>query len=91
MFYVVSNSTAGTNTGDITIWEVGTRQRLVSRNFNVWDIKACSTALQVWQISTLHTEKNFKVGKYALEYFMRVLISVSLDDRLCWPMIILLL
>ncbi|XP_050286590.1 topless-related protein 4-like isoform X1 [Quercus robur] len=37
---------AGTNTGDITIWEVGTRQRLVSRNFNVWDIKACSMTLQ---------------------------------------------
>ncbi|KAL0010728.1 hypothetical protein SO802_005836 [Lithocarpus litseifolius] len=37
---------AGTNTGDITIWEVGKRQRLVSRNFKVWDIKACSTTLQ---------------------------------------------
>ncbi|XP_050286600.1 topless-related protein 4-like isoform X5 [Quercus robur] len=37
---------AGTNTGDITIWEVGTRQRLVSRNFNVWDINACSMTLQ---------------------------------------------
>nr|POE99808.1 protein tpr1 [Quercus suber] len=37
---------AGTNIGDITIWEVGTRERLVSRNFNVWDVKACSIALQ---------------------------------------------
>nr|POE69320.1 isoform 2 of topless-related protein 4 [Quercus suber] len=37
---------AGTNIGDITIWEVGRRERLVSRNFNVWDVEACSMALQ---------------------------------------------
>ncbi|KAF3964378.1 hypothetical protein CMV_011329 [Castanea mollissima] len=37
---------AGTNIGDITIWEVGRRERLVSQNFNVWDVEACSMALQ---------------------------------------------
>ncbi|XP_050286594.1 topless-related protein 4-like isoform X3 [Quercus robur] len=37
---------SGTNVGDITIWKVGRRERLVSRNFNVWDVKACSIALQ---------------------------------------------
>ena len=51
MFYVLSNS-AGINIGDNTIWEVGRRERLVSQNFNVWDIRACSMALEVWQIST---------------------------------------
>ena len=51
MFYVLSNL-AGMNIGDITIWEVGRRERLVSQNFNVWDIRACSMALEVWQIST---------------------------------------
>ncbi|XP_050286624.1 topless-related protein 4-like isoform X2 [Quercus robur] len=37
---------AGTNIGDITIWEVGRRERLVFRNFNVWKVEACSMALQ---------------------------------------------
>ncbi|XP_023903610.1 topless-related protein 4 [Quercus suber] len=36
----------GTNVGDITIWKVGRRERLVSRNFNVWNVRECSMALQ---------------------------------------------
>ncbi|XP_050103715.1 topless-related protein 4-like isoform X2 [Malus sylvestris] len=36
----------GTNIGDITIWEVGRRERLVSRNFKIWDLSVCSMALQ---------------------------------------------
>ncbi|OMO54350.1 hypothetical protein CCACVL1_27864 [Corchorus capsularis] len=36
----------GTNIGDITIWEVGAREKLVSRNFKVWDLSACSMTLQ---------------------------------------------
>ncbi|XP_022721208.1 topless-related protein 4-like isoform X2 [Durio zibethinus] len=36
----------GTNIGDITIWEVGSRERLVSRNFKVWDLGARSVTLQ---------------------------------------------
>ena len=34
MFYVLSNL-AGMNIGDITIWEVGRWERLISQNFNV--------------------------------------------------------
>ncbi|PON51665.1 Topless-like WD40 repeat containing protein [Parasponia andersonii] len=36
----------GTNVGDIGLWEVGSRERLVLRNFKVWDLSACSMALQ---------------------------------------------
>ncbi|XWS11792.1 hypothetical protein CRYUN_Cryun37aG0031000 [Craigia yunnanensis] len=36
----------GTNIGDITIWEVGSRERPVSRKFKVWDLGACSMTLQ---------------------------------------------
>ncbi|KAL6334754.1 hypothetical protein AAG906_021413 [Vitis piasezkii] len=36
----------GTNVGDIGLWEVGSKQKLVSRNFKVWDIGACSMPLQ---------------------------------------------
>lgn len=36
----------GTNVGDISIWEVGSRERLVHRNFKVWDISACSMQFQ---------------------------------------------
>ncbi|KAG7998119.1 hypothetical protein I3843_01G242700 [Carya illinoinensis] len=36
----------GTNVGDIGLWEVGSRERLVLRNFKVWDLSACSVPLQ---------------------------------------------
>ncbi|XWS20441.1 hypothetical protein CRYUN_Cryun31cG0101500 [Craigia yunnanensis] len=36
----------GTNIGDIAIWEVGSQERLVSKNFKVWDLGACSMTLQ---------------------------------------------
>ncbi|KAI8529420.1 hypothetical protein RHMOL_Rhmol12G0223700 [Rhododendron molle] len=36
----------GTNVGDIALWEVGSRERLVLRTFKVWDLGACSVPLQ---------------------------------------------
>lgn len=36
----------GTNSGDIMIWELGSRERLYHRSFKVWDLGACSMALQ---------------------------------------------
>nr|XP_043635413.1 protein TOPLESS-like [Erigeron canadensis] len=36
----------GTNVGDIGLWEVGSREKLVLRNFKVWDISACSMPMQ---------------------------------------------
>ncbi|XP_050231709.1 topless-related protein 1 [Mercurialis annua] len=36
----------GTNVGDVALWEVGSRERLVLRNFKVWDISTCSMPLQ---------------------------------------------
>ncbi|XP_057969141.1 topless-related protein 4-like isoform X2 [Malania oleifera] len=36
----------GTSIGDITVWEVGSRERLAFRNFKVWDIASCSMTLQ---------------------------------------------
>ncbi|KAM1407657.1 hypothetical protein ACFX2F_002206 [Malus domestica] len=36
----------GTNVGDISLWEVGSRERLVHRPFKVWDIQTASTPLQ---------------------------------------------
>ncbi|KAE8731682.1 Topless-related protein 4 [Hibiscus syriacus] len=37
---------AGTNIGDISLWEVSSREKLISRNFQVWDIGASSMALK---------------------------------------------
>ncbi|KAE9462692.1 hypothetical protein C3L33_05400, partial [Rhododendron williamsianum] len=37
----------GTNTGDIMLWELGSRERLAVRNFKVWDLGKCSMPLQV--------------------------------------------
>ncbi|GMI82011.1 TOPLESS-related 1 [Hibiscus trionum] len=36
----------GTNVGDIALWEAGSRERLISKNFKVWDLTACSMSLQ---------------------------------------------
>ncbi|WOL18286.1 protein TPR2-like [Canna indica] len=36
----------GTNIGDISIWEVGSRERIAHKNFKVWDIGSCSLPLQ---------------------------------------------
>ncbi|KAI7989379.1 Protein TOPLESS-RELATED PROTEIN 2 [Camellia lanceoleosa] len=36
----------GTNVGDISIWEVGSRERLAHKPFKVWDLSACSMPLQ---------------------------------------------
>ncbi|VAI07630.1 unnamed protein product [Triticum turgidum subsp. durum] len=36
----------GTNVGDIGLWDVGTKDRLVVRNFKVWELGKCSMALQ---------------------------------------------
>ena len=37
----------GTNVGDISLWEVGSRERLVHKPFKVWYIQAASMPLQV--------------------------------------------
>ncbi|XP_017258948.1 topless-related protein 4 isoform X1 [Daucus carota subsp. sativus] len=36
----------GTTTGVVMVWELGTREKLVQRNFKVWDLKSCSMPLQ---------------------------------------------
>lgn len=36
----------GTNVGDISIWEVGSRERLAHKTFKVWDVSACSMPFQ---------------------------------------------
>lgn len=40
----------GTNVGDIGLWEVGSRERLMQKNFKVWDLSKCSMTLQVCHI-----------------------------------------
>ncbi|XP_063945193.1 topless-related protein 4 isoform X5 [Daucus carota subsp. sativus] len=36
----------GTATGDVILWELGTREKLAQRNFKVWELKSCSMPLQ---------------------------------------------
>ncbi|KVI06053.1 CTLH, C-terminal LisH motif-containing protein [Cynara cardunculus var. scolymus] len=36
----------GTHVGDIGLWEVGSREKLVLKNFKVWNLGACSMPLQ---------------------------------------------
>ncbi|KAL8171732.1 hypothetical protein V2J09_023536 [Rumex salicifolius] len=36
----------GTNIGDVSIWEISSKSKLVTRNFKVWDVGSRSVALQ---------------------------------------------
>lgn len=36
----------GSANGEITLWEIGLRERLVSKPFKIWDMQACSTQFQ---------------------------------------------
>ncbi|CAN1215384.1 Topless-related protein 1 [Linum perenne] len=36
----------GTNMADVMVWELGSRERIVLKNFKVWDLGACSMGLQ---------------------------------------------
>ncbi|KAG6389672.1 hypothetical protein SASPL_151145 [Salvia splendens] len=51
----------GTNVGDISIWEVGSRERLALKTFKVWDISACSMPFQ----TTLVKDATISVNRCA--------------------------
>lgn len=34
--------------GEVMVWELGSRERIASKNFKVWDLGSWSVALQVW-------------------------------------------
>ncbi|KAH7416085.1 hypothetical protein KP509_14G074400 [Ceratopteris richardii] len=36
----------GTNVGDISIWDVGTKERLAHKTFKVWDLNVCTVPMQ---------------------------------------------
>ncbi|CAI9113928.1 OLC1v1014633C2 [Oldenlandia corymbosa var. corymbosa] len=48
----------GTNVGDIGLWEVGSRKRLISRNFKVWDLTVCTMPLQAALVKDPHVSVN---------------------------------
>lgn len=47
LWFDKSGASVGTNVGDIGLWEVGSRDKLVLKNFKVWDLSACSMPFQV--------------------------------------------
>ncbi|XP_031739793.1 protein TOPLESS [Cucumis sativus] len=49
----------GTDVGEIGLWEVGSRERLVSKNFKVWHLNACSMPSQ----AALVTEPDVSVNR----------------------------
>ncbi|KAG8379818.1 hypothetical protein BUALT_Bualt07G0129000 [Buddleja alternifolia] len=44
--YNLYSISVGTNIGDISLWELSSGERLVSRNFKVWDLGTCTMTLQ---------------------------------------------
>ncbi|XP_057477632.1 protein TOPLESS-RELATED PROTEIN 2-like isoform X2 [Actinidia eriantha] len=53
----------GTNVGDISIWEVGSRNRLAHKPFKVWDISACTMPLQHIVQTTLVKDVTISVNR----------------------------
>ncbi|XP_074285239.1 topless-related protein 4-like isoform X3 [Silene latifolia] len=62
-FHPVQNSLllVGTNLGDVSIWEVGSKERLVYRNFKVWELTHCTVPLQ----ASLASEYTASVNRVA--------------------------
>nr|GMC68844.1 topless-related protein 4 isoform X1 [Ipomoea batatas] len=63
----------GTNNGDVAIWEVSSKERIALRNFKLWDIAACSMALQVslfheYTASVNHVIWNFDGTLFGVAY-----------------------
>ncbi|AQK58260.1 Topless-related protein 2 [Zea mays] len=58
----------GTNVGDIGSWDVGTKDRLVVRNFKVWDLSKCTIILQVLLIQGI------------LYKFIPIMVATILDN-----------
>lgn len=46
MFYNF-NLVVGSVNGEITLWEVGSREKLTSKSFKIWDMSTCSLSFQV--------------------------------------------
>ncbi|KAK1434049.1 hypothetical protein QVD17_10967 [Tagetes erecta] len=49
----------GTSTGDISIWEIGSKMRIAYSNFSIWNINSCSIALQ----ASLKKERHVSVNR----------------------------
>uniref|UniRef100_A0A0A0KYJ9 Uncharacterized protein n=1 Tax=Cucumis sativus TaxID=3659 RepID=A0A0A0KYJ9_CUCSA len=78
----------GTDVGEIGLWEVGSRERLVSKNFKVWHLNACSMPSQVWDAGNGarqytfagHEAPVFSVCPYYKEN-IQYFFSASIDGR----------
>ncbi|KAL0787965.1 hypothetical protein Bca101_004211 [Brassica carinata] len=67
----------GTNVGDIAIWEVGSRDKLVSRSFKVWDLASCTANLQASLASEYTAAANRVV--WSPDGGLLVLVNVVVD------------
>ncbi|XP_057957673.1 topless-related protein 2 [Malania oleifera] len=48
----------GCSNGEITLWEIGSRERLVSKPFKIWDMTACSAQLQATIVQDMSISVN---------------------------------
>ncbi|KAL8094642.1 hypothetical protein AgCh_036252 [Apium graveolens] len=49
----------GTITGEVMVWELGTREKLAQRNFKVWELESCSMSLQ----ASIASDNNASVNR----------------------------
>jgi WD40 repeat protein len=49
----------GTNSGEIMIWDLGSRERIAQKNFKVWDLGACSMPVQ----ASLSSDYNASINR----------------------------
>lgn len=56
----VNKLSVGTNSGEIAIWDLNSRDKLVHKDFKVSDLGACSESLQVKILSSIPLLQSFK-------------------------------
>ena len=54
----------GTCAGDVVLWNVRSGEKLLSRNFKVWDIEACSMTFKVHT----HSQCDTVIAKFWFVY-----------------------
>ncbi|KAH0978648.1 hypothetical protein GBA52_005825 [Prunus armeniaca] len=79
----------GTNVGDISLWEVGSRERLVHKPFKVWDMQNASTPLQidahvggVNDIAFAHPNKQLCIVTCGDDKVIKFIFSTAIDGKI---------
>lgn len=90
LWWWMVDTSVGTSTGAIGLWEVSSGKKLLSKYFNVWEIEACSTLFKVHSLLSYYFFLRTKIqGLWNLNNLQHVQTSLVRDscmsvNRVTW-------